>query len=48
MLYWFGISFNHVIVYSLQTLTNALAEMAAAVITALTYLDHFTVDALRG
>jgi len=30
------------------TLTNALAEMAAAVIIALTSLDLFTVDALRG
>jgi len=29
------------------TRTNVLAEMAAAVIIALTYLDRFTVDALR-
>jgi len=30
------------------TLTNALAEMAAAVTIALTSLDRSTVDALRG
>jgi len=30
------------------TRTNVLAEMAAAVIIALTSLDRFTVDVLRG
>ena len=40
--------FNQTFVYPLQTVTNALAEMAAAVIIALTPLDRFTVDALKG
>ena len=43
-----GVSFNQTVVYSLQILTNALTEMVAAAITALTFQERFTVDALRG